>query len=77
MEVDMKLITAVCLACALTPMATYAQSQPQPADSRSVQSQTDQTQPGSRHDFLRDIKPMLTSDSCVGPVSYCTIFFGS
>ena len=39
----MKLIMAVCLVCAFTPMTSYAQS----------------------------------NDTCVGPVSYCTIFFGS
>jgi hypothetical protein len=77
LEVDMKLIHTVCVACALVPMAAYAQSQPQPANPGSVQSQADQAQQSATYRFLREIKAAQAKDSCVGPVSYCTIFFGS
>ncbi|MBN3761554.1 hypothetical protein [Burkholderia sp. Ac-20365] len=73
----MKLIHAVCLTCALVPMAAYAQSQPQPADASAVHAQSDQAQQSATHRFLRDIKAASANDTCVGPVSYCTIFFGS
>lgn len=71
----MKLIHAVCLACALVPMAGYAQSQP--ADTSSAQVPTDQAKQNAAQRSLRDIKAARTKDTCVGPVSYCTIFFGS
>jgi hypothetical protein len=73
----MKLVTAVCLACAFAPLAANAQSQSQPPAPASVQAQPDQPQSGAKHHFLRNTQPTMATDTCVGPVSYCTIFFGS
>lgn len=73
----MKLIHAVCLTCALVPIAVYAQSQPQPSNPASVQSQADQAQQSATYRSMREIKAAQAKDSCVGPISYCTIFFGS
>jgi hypothetical protein len=71
----MKLIHAVCLTCALVPMAAYAQ--PQPADAGPVHALADQAQESATHRSLHAIEAASAKDTCVGPVSYCTIFFGS
>jgi serine protease inhibitor ecotin len=75
-EVDMKRFKAVIVVFSLASAAAWAQSSAQPAD-QTAPPQADQQPSVQKHRFLRDTTPAQQADTCVGPVSYCTLFFGS
>jgi hypothetical protein len=75
----MKLLPAVLLACSLsasfavhaeTAVSTNAGVQ-QTAQANTARAADDQASPRPAKTHARD------ADTCVGPVSYCNIFFGS
>jgi hypothetical protein len=73
----MKALKMVLLACSLS-VAALAHAQTAPADESAQQvAQTNAARPAqaeARHHFP---KPAKKADECVGPVSYCVMYFGS
>jgi len=73
----MKALKLVLLACSLS-VAALAHAQTAPADGNAQQvaqaNPTRVTQAESHHRFT---KPAKKADDCVGPVSYCVMYFGS
>ncbi|SOE83669.1 hypothetical protein SAMN05446935_4087 [Burkholderia sp. YR290] len=73
----MKPLKPLLLACSLISTLAFAQAPAQTAGQASSPSQVDQPDQSQKQHVLRDIKPSKRTDTCVGPVSYCTLFFGS
>jgi hypothetical protein len=75
----MKALKLVLLACSLS-VAALAHAQTAPADESAQQVAQAQAnparvaQPEARHHFAR---PAKKENECVGPVSYCVMYFGS
>ena len=77
----MKALKTVLLACSLSAVAAVAQAQTTAAD---AQQQLAQTQERSHEPFAsgavqhgRLAAPAKKAEDCVGPVSFCNLFFGS
>jgi hypothetical protein len=73
----MKALKLVLLACSMS-VAALAHAQKAPVDENAqqvAQANTARvTQPESHHHFA---KPENKANDCVGPVSYCVMYFGS
>ena len=72
----MKALKLVLIACSLSA-AALAHAQTAPADDSAQQvAQTDAAvvQPEAQHPAA---KPAKKANECVGPVSYCQMYFGS
>lgn len=77
----MKALKLVLVACSLS-VAALAHAQTAPADTSAQQvtqaNPVQATQSGSRVDTQRPAaRPAKKTDDCVGPVSYCVMYFGS
>lgn len=74
----MKSLKAIIIACSLLSTVAYAQAPSSSASNAQTQQQSAQdTQTHGHHFFRNLIKQSRNSNACVGPVSYCNIFFGS
>jgi hypothetical protein len=76
-EVDMKCLKMVLLVFSVASATAYAQSPAQPPEQIAPPAQTEQPQHAQKPRFWHEIAPAKKTDTCVGPVSYCTPFFGS
>ncbi|MGF6771866.1 hypothetical protein P3T18_004353 [Paraburkholderia sp. GAS199] len=76
----MKLIKPGLLACLLvsTLVSTlgYAQTSSQPAGQTASPSSSGQIDQAGKHHRFRTTNTDQDPDTCVGPVSFCTPFFG-
>jgi hypothetical protein len=71
----MKLVKIVLIACSLSAAVAQAQTTqvaPQRQAPQAVEQRNDGAAPASR-----DVAPATKADECVGPVSFCKIYFGS
>jgi hypothetical protein len=76
-EIQMKLLKVVLVACSLSAAVAHAQTAV-PADSNAQQvAQTLATQSAGQVTPRPVAAPAKKAEECVGPVSYCNIFFGS
>jgi len=74
----MKSLKAIIIACSLLSTVAYAQAPASNSTVAQTQQQSGQEAHGQGHHFFRNlIKNSRNSNACVGPVSYCNIFFGS
>jgi len=76
----MKALKSVLIACslsaALSATAAHAQT-PAPADNGQQVAQAHAQQANSTVQEGRVATPSKKPDDCVGPVSYCNLYFGS
>ncbi|BEU24672.1 hypothetical protein [Paraburkholderia sp. PGU16] len=72
----MKPLKPLLLACSLISTLAFAQAPAQTAGQASSPSQVDQPDQSQKQHFPRDMSSKRP-DTCVGPVSFCTLFFGS
>lgn len=73
----MKLLKAVLIVCSLSAAVAHAQTSA-PADSNAQQVAQAPAPQSARKDVQRPVAPpSIKADECVGPVSYCTLYFGS
>ncbi|MEC5408749.1 hypothetical protein VOM14_24665 [Paraburkholderia sp. MPAMCS5] len=71
----MKVLNIVLIACSLSAAAAHAQTaqvSPQQQVSQTNVRQADDVAPPSRA-----VAPASTAEECVGPMSFCNIYFGS
>jgi hypothetical protein len=71
----MKLVNTVLIACSLSAAVAHAQTTqvaPQRQAPQAVDQRNDSADPASRV-----VAPATEADECVGPVSFCNIYFGS
>lgn len=71
----MKLVKIVLVACALSAAAAHAQTTevvPQRQAPHAADPRDDSAAPANQVDA-----PPRKADTCVGPVSFCNIYFGS
>jgi hypothetical protein len=76
-EMKMKSSKAVVVACSLLSTLAYAQVSPQPMNSEPAQLQTDQMNQSPKYHRVRYDEQRSKENSCVGPASFCTTYFGS
>ncbi|MFT0174354.1 hypothetical protein ACLKMY_36145 [Paraburkholderia mimosarum] len=79
LEFEMKLLTAVLFACSLSAsFAVHAESlAPVHADAQQM-AQANTSQPGTYQAPRRPATtPARDANTCVGPASFCNLFFGS
>ena len=73
----MKALKMVLIACSLSAAVAHAQTSA-PADVNAQQIDQAATAPAAPASAQRPTaKPAKKTDDCVGPISYCTLFFGS
>jgi hypothetical protein len=75
MENEMKLLKIVLIACSLSAAVAHAETAqvtPQQQAQQPIAQGNDSAAPASRV-----AAPAPQADECVGPVSYCNIYFGS
>ena len=70
----MKALKMILIACSLSAAVAHAQTSA-PADVNAQQIDQAATAPASAQ--RPTAKPAKKTDDCVGPISYCTLFFGS
>ena len=72
----MKVLTMVLIACSLsTAAAAYAQTAPDTPEQQLAQA--DSQRAGKVAARKQVEAPKAKADECVGPVSFCSIYFGS
>ncbi|MCX5540711.1 hypothetical protein M3A49_14605 [Paraburkholderia sp. CNPSo 3076] len=75
----MKLLTAVLFACSLS--ASFAVHAESPAPARTEAQQTAQADTSRANTYQAPRRPATTpardANTCVGPASFCNLFFGS
>jgi hypothetical protein len=73
----MKALKSVIAACLLSAAVAHAQT-PSPADNGAQQVAQANTAQAAQYKSQRPVaKAPKAADECVGPASYCTIYFGS
>ncbi|NKJ45762.1 hypothetical protein CIC12_03190 [Burkholderia sp. SG-MS1] len=75
----MKVLKIVLIACSLSAAVAHAQTAPAAAGAPEQQvAQADAQRPGNVVVTpKRSIAPKAKQEECVGPVSFCSIYFGS
>jgi hypothetical protein len=73
----MKLLTAVIGTCALVSSVAFAQTPPQPSAGTSAPPDAARSAQNAQQRSLHDWRSPRTPDSCVGPASFCTPYFGN
>ncbi|ADG17660.1 conserved hypothetical protein [Paraburkholderia atlantica] len=72
----MKVLKLVLIACSLsTAAAAYAQTAPAAPDQQVAQADSHCADKGAARKHAE--APKAKADECVGPMSFCNIFFGS
>ncbi|WP_018433061.1 hypothetical protein [Paraburkholderia atlantica] len=72
----MKVLKLVLIACSLsTAAAAYAQTAPAAPDQQVAQADSQRADNGAARKHAE--APKAKADECVGPMSFCNIFFGS
>ncbi|CAH2795307.1 MAG: hypothetical protein PPHEMADM_5243 [uncultured Paraburkholderia sp.] len=71
----MKVLKIVLIACCFSAAAAHAQTTQAP--SQQQVSQANDQRANSAATSTRTATPARQTDECVGPVSYCNLFFGS
>jgi hypothetical protein len=72
----MKALKLVLIACSLSAAVAHAQTAAPAAEGQQVAQTTEQHANGALQQG-RKTAPAKKAAECVGPVSYCTLFFGS
>jgi hypothetical protein len=74
----MKALKFLVAACSLSAAVAYAQA-PSPAEANTQQVAQANTARAAQQDDHRTAgrTARMTSEQCVGPVSFCSIYFGS
>lgn len=72
----MKALRVILIACSLSAAAAHAQSAAPAADGQQI-AQAAEPSVKSSPQQGRMTAPVKKAAECVGPASYCTIFFGS
>jgi hypothetical protein len=79
----MKVLKIALIACALSAAVAHAQTAPAAAQQQSTQSatptlaQADAPRVNVNPSSRRVEVPKAKAQTCVGPVSFCTLYFGS
>ena len=75
----MKALKLVLIACSLSAALAHAQTAPADASTQQAgQASVAATmQRGTQSDSQRPVKTPKKTNECVGPVSYCVMYFGS
>ncbi|MEX3813325.1 hypothetical protein AB3X96_24135 [Paraburkholderia sp. BR13439] len=72
----MKVLKLVLIACSLsTAAAAYAQTAPVAPEQQVAQADSQRADKGAARKHAE--APKAKADECVGPMSFCNIFFGS
>ncbi|MBW0449924.1 hypothetical protein EN871_19885 [bacterium M00.F.Ca.ET.228.01.1.1] len=75
----MKVLKLAVIACSLSAALAHAQTAPAAAEQHAAAAnaqQASQPQPQGRAQRA-SANPAVKAEECVGPVSYCNLFFGS
>jgi hypothetical protein len=70
----MKALTIVLIACSLSAVVTHAQMAPPAPQQQAAQTNVQRADDDVAQD--RVAAPKAKAEECVGPMSFCNIFFG-
>ena len=71
----MKVLKIVLIACSLSAVVAHAQTAPAAPEQHVAQANAQRTDDVAAHG--RVAAPKVKAEECVGPVSFCNIYFGS
>jgi hypothetical protein len=76
LENEMKVLKIALIACALSAAVAHAQTEPAAAQQQVAQADVQRAN-GVSESSRRVEVPKTSAQACVGPMSFCNIYFGS
>ncbi|SIT46125.1 conserved exported hypothetical protein [Paraburkholderia ribeironis] len=71
----MKVLKMLLIACSLCAVVAHAQTAPAAAEQQLADAHAQRADDGAARG--RIAAPKTTAEECVGPVSFCSLYFGS
>jgi hypothetical protein len=75
MENEMNVLKIALIACALSAVVAHAQTAPAAPEQQVAQANAQRAK--NAESQSRITTPAIKAEECVGPVSFCNIYFGS